>query len=132
MKKVKIGGVYLFDHSEFTNTMLCYDIDYINKIVYLVSVDDGAGFNELWFDTFPYKKFDFRCIECKNIILEDGSITFFYELLAKLLHSLITDKNNNIRLYDSPSDDIANDIKRNWKIIEENNPQFKSVYHNFD
>jgi ribosomal protein S27AE len=55
-----IGKFYTFYHSDYSNDMICYHIDYRNKLVYLFGVDDGC-YGSGWIYVFTFDKFYERC-----------------------------------------------------------------------
>ena len=55
-----IGKFYTYYHSDYANDMLCYHIDYRNKLAYLFGVDDGV-YGSGWIYVFTFDKFSERC-----------------------------------------------------------------------
>lgn len=48
--KPYIGQVYIFNHSDYTNYMICYGINRIKNEVYLLGVDNGGSLENPVFD----------------------------------------------------------------------------------
>lgn len=54
----RVGVFYTYDHSDYTNDMICYDID--DNFVYLFGVDNG-GYGTPYLDYFSFEEFFARC-----------------------------------------------------------------------
>lgn len=70
----QIGRFYSFDHSDYTNDMICYHIDKTNKFVYMFGVDDGA-YGSAYIYIFNFDEF-YR--KCRNSLLFKGEDWYGY------------------------------------------------------
>lgn len=70
----QVGKFFCLDHSDFTNDMLCYNIDYKNKLVYLFGVDNGA-FGTAYIEVM---QFDLFLTKCYNSGLFKGEVDDWY------------------------------------------------------
>ena len=56
----QVGRFYRFDHSDYTNDMICYHIDSSNRLVYMFGVDDGA-YGSAYIYIFNFDEFYYKC-----------------------------------------------------------------------
>lgn len=83
----KVGNFYTYDHSEFTNDMLCYHIDYRNKLVYLFGTDNG-NYGGGYIDVFSFDEFCSKCLNSRffeNIEVDDYTLRSFNIAYVNLL-----------------------------------------------
>lgn len=88
-----IGEVYAYDHSDFTNYMICYGINYIKKEVYLLGYDTGGAINTTHFECWDMDMFCERFIHCIDLWAKlDEEEDFITDVLLQDL----------VRLYENP------------------------------
>lgn len=80
MPEVKLGDVFEFDHSDFTNSVICYHIDHLNQYVYLTGLDNGGSCDTLYFEKFSYKEFLSKCVKVEGWFSEEESLDSSYAL----------------------------------------------------
>ena len=70
-----VGKFFCLDHSDFTQDMLCYNIDNKNKLVYLFGVDNGA-FGSACIEIMTFESF---LKKCYNSSLFKGNCDDWYD-----------------------------------------------------
>lgn len=106
--KPYFGGVYCYDHSDFTNYMICYGINPNRKEVYLLGVDNGGSLDTPVFECMSFEYFEKKCIHLKNFwdkcyywsIKEDDK--FWQENLIRIFVKVYTNQDKCYYVYDFP------------------------------
>lgn len=55
-----VGKFYTYEHSDYTNDMICYHIDYHNELIYLFGIDSG-NYGGGYIDIFSFEEFNRKC-----------------------------------------------------------------------
>lgn len=129
MKDVKIGDVFLYEHSDYDDYLMCYDIDYKSKTIYLAGMDNGSGDDGFWVFGMSYDYFKRKCDIIENFFDE-----YFYEdyrqqwLLGQIYCVLYAPNRITIHDYDVDKATICNKIKCNLPIMRANNKMFSILF----
>lgn len=131
MPEVKIGDVFEYDHSDFTNYVICYHIDHLNGKVYLVGLDNGGSYDTLWFDRFTYDEFLYKCIKIDDWFsdenMEEG---YFPPLLFACLY-YYSNGEEKVHTYDEKEGD-KNLFLCNLKEMLSNNIDLRKWFNKAD
>ena len=123
MKDVKLGKIYEYWHSDFMNTMICYDIDYLNQKVFLYGVDFGGGWGSAYDEAFSYKKFKECCTENDEIFDDiENQESSLMEAIDNLIHNKFTFNNCYV---ERDIHEIKRMFNKNLNEMFINNPKFK-------
>ena len=91
-----VGEVYKYEHSGYTNYMVCYGINKMKKEVYLLGLDDGGSMSSPLFECVSFNTFSFRYSQMfgfwDNLFQEES---FWQESLIRILVSIYNNKVKN-------------------------------------
>ena len=134
---IVIGGVYEYDHSDFENYMICFDIDYSygEAMIYLLGIDNGSGYDSLWFDRFTEKRFRKECVYLKDFFNNDYKKSYYQKSLMYTFFSYVNDSDLVYTYYDiGISDDLKAEaemksvVRNNLHKILANNDKLRNLY----
>lgn len=57
----KVGSFYTYEHSDYTDYLICYHIDYKKELVYLFGIDNGGGHGDGWILCLTFDEYYFKC-----------------------------------------------------------------------
>lgn len=132
----EIGKVYTYEHGDYTNYMICYDIDVERKLIYLFGVDNGSGHESIWFDEFTYDFFLKRCTEEPNFIKEEKE-NFFSRVLFNVFVKLINGdyiNNKSSEVYVQSNRGTEHEVKTatsKKNVILKNNSSLNDLYKKY-
>lgn len=118
----KIGDLYSYEHTEYDNYGVIYDIDFFNEIIYFASIDNGGSYDTLYLEEFSINKFK----NFNKIYYDD---MYFNKLLAENINNVIQDSKGTIlntnyssRIYDykkqfSDVVSLGNDLSNLIKLV---------------
>lgn len=125
MSDINIGDVFLYYHSDFEDYLMCYDINYEKKIVYLAGIDNGSGHDSFWVFGMSLNYVKTHCDKVEDFF-NDGFHSDFRQkwLLGQFYCAIYAQKFIHIYNYDVDKDTICKTISKNISIIKKNNPMF--------
>lgn len=130
-RKARIGYVYECDHSDFTNYMLCYDIDPNKELVYLMGIDNGSGSNDLWFAKLSYKDFVYRCNNLGCFFSDKYEDNYYENSLFYVFYCYITGRRDLINIHfeeEDGRDNVTKEVRFNMLEMFENNVRLKELF----
>lgn len=125
MSFVNIGDVFKYYHSDYVDCLMCYDIDYKRKIVYLAGVDDGSSDDSFWVFGFTFNYVKTHCDKVENFFNEEFNIDFRQQwLLGQFYCSLYAQNKIYIYDFDVNKETVFDAINKNIDTIKNNNKGF--------
>lgn len=67
---LSIGDVYWHDHSDYENTGIIYEVDYVNNRIFLLEFDNGAAYDNIYDEITTFSNFEFRYLKYENELAE--------------------------------------------------------------
>ena len=131
-KVAKIGEVYRYDHSDYWNYEICYDIDYDRKMIYTTGLDIGSGYTSIWFSVFDLDRFSFMCNLQENFFdcYENEEENYFAKQLFYIFFGYATGWIDDIYPCNEEADsrNPKEVIRKNLFTILGNNPKLKELF----
>lgn len=125
MSDIKIGDVFVYYHSDYEDYLMCYDIDYNKKIVYLAGIDNGSADDNFWVFGFTLDYVKTHCNKVENFFNEEFDIDYRQQWLLGQYYCAMYAKNKiYIYNFDVDKEYIFTTISKNIEIIKNNNPAF--------
>lgn len=135
---VHIGDVVLYEHSDYCNWGVIFEVDFSSMTAMMASVDDGDSDNALWFDEL--KIYDDGSLRSgrRSVLREqeysfDWEYGFFYACLAVNLAEIKEKAKKDYHLFFRGNDVDTNvkKLQRNYNIILKNNHQMKEFIDDY-
>lgn len=128
MSDVKIGDVFVYYHSDYEDYLMCYDIDYNKKIVYLAGIDNGSCDDNFWVFGFTYNYVKTHCDKIDNFFNNEFDIDYRQKWLLGQFYCALYAK-NKLYIYDFGvyKDSIFDIINKNIATIRKNNKGFNDL-----
>lgn len=102
-KKCKpyFGEVYVYDHSDFTNFLICYGINYAKREVYLLGIDNGGSLSNPVFECISLDEFPEKCTHLRNFwdFCYDDEKNYWHEVLIRCLLRIYQNKDKDYYVY---------------------------------
>lgn len=119
-----VGEVYAYEHSDYTNYMVCYGVNKTKQEVYLVGVDNGGSatsphFECVQFDVFSSEYEQLYGFWDKSFQEE----AYWQEVLARILVAIYDDKVKTFYIngFVYPKNSVFNYAKKNvWELVNTN------------
>lgn len=124
----KIGDVYLYCHSDFDDYLMCFDIDYMNNLIYLAGLDNGSGSDSFWVFKMGYKEFENSCIICENFFNEGFWEDYRQQWLLSQYYYLLNEP-RKLSVYGDDIKRVQFATRFNLDAIKENNAGFAYWYN---
>lgn len=125
MSEIHIGDVFLYYHSDYEDYLMCYDIDYNNKIVYLGGIDDGSSGDNFWTFGFSFNYVKTHCNKVDNFFNDNFNNDFRQQWLLGQFYCALYAKNKIcIYNYDVDKCTVFDAIHKNIDTIKRNNNGF--------
>lgn len=81
----KVGQVYSYTHGDFENYMYCYHVDYLHKKVFLIGINTGGSWHDLYVDVFSFDTFFKKCIHLERFFNWNFEDDYFQAKLVRAL-----------------------------------------------
>ena len=134
---IVIGHVYEYEHGDFTNYMICLGTEISNgeTMIHLFGIDNGAGYDSLYFYSLTEDAFNKRCTYLGEFFSEDYYKSYFEKSLMYVFFSFVNDTDDiyvsyiDICIDDKDSERIMKSVVRNnlHKILA-NNDKLRELY----
>lgn len=100
INKPIIGCVYEYNHSDYTNYMVCYAVNENKKEVYLLGVDDGSSVDSIVFICVSFEHFSNNFILLKDFWSNCYSDeNYWQEVIIRILVKMSEGKKKELDLY---------------------------------
>lgn len=125
MSEIHIGDIFVYYHSDFEDYLMCYDIDYNKKIVYVAGIDNGSGHDSFWVFGMTLNYIKTHCNKVESFFNEDFHIDYRQKwLLGQFYCAIYANKHLHIYNYDVDGNSVCEVIRKNISTIKENNKTF--------
>lgn len=131
-----IGKVYEYIHGDFTNYMICYDVDYSGEttLIYLLGVDSGSGYDTMFVFHVIEDEFSRRCALIGDFFDDEYEDSYFQKSLMYVFFNYVNDTENVDEYFVGMGDDLQASIetkdmvRRNLHKILANNDSLRNLY----
>lgn len=125
MSFVSIGDVFVYYHSDYEDYLMCYDIDYNKKIVYLAGMDNGSGGDSFWVFGMSFNYVKTHCNKIDNFFNDEFDTDYRQKwVLGQFYCSIYAQNKINIYNFDVDEKSVFGTIRGNIDKIKENNKGF--------
>lgn len=128
-RKISLGNVCTFDHSDFSCYMICYYINYETKNAFFIGVDDGSGYDSAFDAAFHVSDIGKKCTIIDKFFDSNYKDDYFQKSLMYVFYGLVTGRKSidTYFIYTS-EENVISHLRFNLFDILKNNSSLNKLF----